>query len=1167
MAFGGGGNANYQANFILNTSQAAGALQGLDRNIQRALGNVEKAAGKAVSAQLTQMDRTIANMAGTTGNSAKTFKVLDTQGQQVTRTLYSMTKAQRVALSSTDKLRARTIGFRDSLADLKKSGSITTKSLGTLADNIDNVAFRAGAARGGQLKKLSAGIRTMSQDLADANAAANPPPAPATQPNLFQRIAARFQRKPAPAAAPATGGGGRRTGSGGGNRPGPTGNGDTVRGQEMPMRSKAAAHNLLQLGSAAQGVMIGISALDKNVTSLAFGLIFLSYGVLSTAVVTAGLTIALVGAKRALSAITSASLAAGQAFEASGQQMANWYRSGEMAMKVKAENIQIAKAYGISIDAADKARFAMEKVGLKGPDYMKAVLNASAAGNGAPEEIAGRLAALSDVRTRPEARGRMVEQFAQDMNIPIKQYANSLEIIDALNKRYAGSAAASAKTTQGAVATMTATWQEFTINVGVLLNEYIKPVVEVATSFLQGMVDGFKDAFKTEAATGKLKQTVEGLQVSVRKLAPYLHAIGAILGRVIYKAAILAARGLKVLADVLRGGLKWVKEYKDEFTAAGQSFKKNFLDVAISAPTILRGVLAFLEGFGVAFAKAFTPKKIATKLDFSGVEVVGSTEGASAGFWEKLLLGFKTAPKALLEGIAKGIKAGIIFALLEALTLTAVDMLPISDNLKKSLDGIVRITFTGAALGMIFGPGGMLVGAVLGAAIGAGLESISPGLSGKIMDWVDKTMMAGLKRIGTFVVDTVVPALAIAGTALGAWVNESAVPAFEKFHGWVNDKIVPAVVSFAQETSDKLMPKLKDFGNWLQNDGGPNLMDFSQKIGIGALNATRTFGDYLGTRFGPLLGQISSFLMERVGPALISLAGWFNDNIMPGLTAVGGFLVEHLIPAIIEFYKWNAEKLTPVLQALVNLGLSVVIGYIKSFIAVLDFLWPAIDAIVKVLGHMFDALVDVGRNIWDTFGPGLTSVGNLLNDTVLPAVKGVVEKGLDVLTDALNTLSTMVASPFDTMSTAISNVTTWLIRLWDWVVDLKDKISNISWPEPPDWVKKAFGIVATSGAGLGDMFSVGIGMLPHANGGFVRGFGSGDTVPIMATPGELILNAAQQRNVAARMNGGSGINIYMTVTDSVITNGAAMEAFTGMVASKITSRLGSAKSMTFHRIA
>jgi len=43
--------------------------------------------------------------------------------------------------------------------------------------------------------------------------------------------------------------------------------------------------------------------------------------------------------------------------------------------------------------------------------------------------------------------------------------------------------------------------------------------------------------------------------------------------------------------------------------------------------------------------------------------------------------------------------------------------------------------------------------------------------------------------------------------------------------------------------------------------------------------------------------------------------------------------------------------------------------------------------------------------------------------------------------------------------------------------------------------------------------------IKKADGGFVPGIGNSDTVPAMLTPGELILNRAQQRNLAGNMNG------------------------------------------------
>ena len=60
------------------------------------------------------------------------------------------------------------------------------------------------------------------------------------------------------------------------------------------------------------------------------------------------------------------------------------------------------------------------------------------------------------------------------------------------------------------------------------------------------------------------------------------------------------------------------------------------------------------------------------------------------------------------------------------------------------------------------------------------------------------------------------------------------------------------------------------------------------------------------------------------------------------------------------------------------------------------------------------------------------------------------------------------------------------------------------------------------------------GIVPHAANGYFVGGGrfSGDTTPIMANAGELVLNRAQQGNLAAQLDGGAMNGVML---DTVIT--------------------------------
>ena len=82
---------------------------------------------------------------------------------------------------------------------------------------------------------------------------------------------------------------------------------------------------------------------------------------------------------------------------------------------------------------------------------------------------------------------------------------------------------------------------------------------------------------------------------------------------------------------------------------------------------------------------------------------------------------------------------------------------------------------------------------------------------------------------------------------------------------------------------------------------------------------------------------------------------------------------------------------------------------------------------------------------------------------------------------------------------------------------------------PPPW--NFIAAAAVIAAGLANV--VKIESTEFAQGGIVPGAGNRDTVPAMLTPGEVVLNKAQQENLASGM-GGITLNISAPLVDETV---------------------------------
>ena len=174
---------------------------------------------------------------------------------------------------------------------------------------------------------------------------------------------------------------------------------------------------------------------------------------------------------------------------------------------------------------------------------------------------------------------------------------------------------------------------------------------------------------------------------------------------------------------------------------------------------------------------------------------------------------------------------------------------------------------------------------------------------------------------------------------------------------------------------------------------------------------------------------------------------------------------------------------------------------------------------IAFLVEAFTEGVKLIKTLWDENFLGIQDAFKLFFDLV----KGIIETGMAILRGdfetAWNSIKEMIGNIIDGI---IETVTSF-------INSIKDAIST---------VKEFLGLSSDASSvqlnfdpsGLGVAYDAEGNPIQFAKGGivpqyFANGGVSGDTVPAMLTPGEVILNAAQQKNVANGLQGGTTINI------------------------------------------
>lgn len=389
--------------------------------------------------------------------------------------------------------------------------------------------------------------------------------------------------------------------------------------KSMNDRSSESRDKLLKLAAASSGVMLGFSALQKNVVGVGFGLLFLGMTIPKVVLAVGALTVAIGLAYKALKGFVDLSMAAGKAgmqFEAMGQQMANWFQSAAKSQAVLQSGEQIARQFRVPLEAADQLAFKLAQLGLNQQIYQKAILNTAAATGDSITNVADRFYNI----TRADASNRadLIKQAGLDWGIALKNYGSSLEFAEALNARFADSAKNSSETAAAGLINLKNMWILFTRTVGAIWTAVIGPIFDLFSNFIDGMRAGFQESLDSAKATGQLTRQLDDLRAIIRSILPYLFTLGVQIGRVLYSATMLAVGALKVFFVTLRAGLRWLKEFRDQSSATGRDFKRDFLN-AVTGPAVVVGVTVAAQIIVAALTPVYNIMSDIVKMDATNI--------------------------------------------------------------------------------------------------------------------------------------------------------------------------------------------------------------------------------------------------------------------------------------------------------------------------------------------------------------------------------------------------------------------------------------------------------------------------------------------------------------------------------------------------------------------
>jgi hypothetical protein len=383
-----------------------------------------------------------------------------------------------------------------------------------------------------------------------------------------------------------------------------------------------------------------------------------------------------------------------------------------------------------------------------------------------------------------------------------------------------------------------------------------------------------------------------------------------------------------------------------------------------------------------------------------------------------------------------------------------------------------------------------------------------------------ETLVGGLlpvmDRLGTFLNDTIAPAVERAATAFNAWLSNPATIAtidaitnaistgLSAAFTYLSGTILPAVSAIIQ---GQILPVLGTLVSWFQTVL-PQAIAFVNEnwesfrgalIAIGAVlagaaivgtlaslaatiatlaspigllvAAVALLGAAWSGNWGGIRDILTTFWEGTAKPILTDLYTWLATTIPPAIQTLAAFWTGTLQPALAAVWAFIQTNVIPILNTLVT----VYIAVLKAEIQVLSALWtnvllpalntiwsfistyviPIISALVNVNIAILKKEIEALSALWkNVLLPALTDVWNFIQTNVIPAVVDTSTKANDLATKIRETLGPAFTWLGDNVLKPVTGFFNDIGGAVQDVIDwINDLASTINNIQIPDWLQ------------------------------------------------------------------------------------------------------------------
>jgi len=300
----------------------------------------------------------------------------------------------------------------------------------------------------------------------------------------------------------------------------------------------------------------------------------------------------------------------------------------------------------------------------------------------------------------------------------------------------------------------------------------------------------------------------------------------------------------------------------------------------------------------------------------------------------------------------------------------------------------------------------------------------------------------------------------------------------------------------------------------------------------GVIDKLSVFGDAVVDAIGPAFERVVTWFKEN-WPEIQKTAGevvdWFKSNVGPAVKEVAEFLVKEFDQVV----TWVRENWPQISEAIDHV--STVVGEIFEHLAtIIGPIWDNIKGIVegaiKVIEGVLVTVMAIINGDWGKAWEGIETIVGGVWDIIKNLVGGAIDLLAGIVSTGMGIVAGIFTGIWDGITEAVGEgvrfivdkflaMAEWVVKAADsafgWVPGLGDNLHDAAQAVERfrDEVNAALGgiqdkVVQIKIGGspiVSGPLPAGVTVQGKAFGGVVGGFGSGDTVPAMLTPGEFVM--------------------------------------------------------------